>query len=79
MSNKPDLQLLTNPEDPEFAGAKRWAQNLVRYLTNPGDKEAYEFLKRQNQFDEEGRPKPTLVASEVSRQDTDHTGRRFPR
>ena len=58
------LQVITNPEDPETAGAKQWVRNLVRHLKTPGDVEAYEALKRQNSIDcGETRPKPKLVAS----------------
>ena len=59
---KPQLQVISNPEDPETAGAKQWAKQLFRHLANPDDQEAFAFLKRQNDFDVNGRPKPTLVS-----------------
>lgn len=64
---KPKLQVISNPEqDPEAAGAKQWANQLFRHLANPDDQEAFAFLKRQNDFDVRGRPKPMLVPSVTS-------------
>lgn len=59
------LQVIENPsqESPEIAGAKYWVDQLFNHLRDPNDKEAYEYLKRQNDADVSGRPKPKLVFS----------------
>lgn len=65
------LQVITNPEDPETAGAKQWVRNLARHLKDPDDVEAFEAFRRQSLYDcgAVQRPKPKLASSanDVSR------------
>lgn len=64
-----NLKVIENPseENAETAGASYWADQLIRVMKNPNDKEALDYLRKRHELDTASPRKPELALSSVGR------------